>query len=128
MSRLFPLNKFLVSRVAMIVMLVMAVLILTACNGDRSSPTGSDEPVELPPVAVVKAREALAAELNVEVDEVSIESYERAEWTDSCLGLGGAAESCLAALHPGWQVMLNAEGEAYEVRTDELGDIIRIKQ
>ncbi len=83
----------------------------------------------LPPVAVVKAREALAADLNVGVEKITIGSYERAEWSDSCLGLGGPAESCLAAIHPGWRVNLLVDGsDAYEVRTDELGEIIRIKK
>jgi len=83
----------------------------------------------LPPVAVVKAREVLAVDLNAGVETVTIESWERKEWTDSCLGLGGPAESCLAAIYPGWMVILSAGGSnVFEVRTDELGDIIRIKK
>lgn len=83
---------------------------------------------ELPPVAAIRARETLAAELGIGVAQISIASIERAEWSDSCLGLGGPAESCLAAIHPGWLVMLEADGQMFEVRTDELGEIVRIKQ
>lgn len=125
MSGLLKVDKKVVSWVAV---MVLAVTFLTACSGDQSSDGESDDPADLPPVAAVEAREALAAELNVEVDEVTIDSWTREEWSDSCLGLGGAAESCLAAIHPGWQVMLSAGGEVYEVRTDESGDIIRIKE
>lgn len=112
-----------------IVLILIVGLFLVACQSTpetQEDETGSNE---LPPAAVVKAREVLAEELNVDLEAVAIESYERMEWSDSCLGLGGAAESCLAAIHPGWRVMLSVdEGNVYEVRTDELGEIIRIKE
>lgn len=82
---------------------------------------------KLPPVAVVKAREALATHLGVAVEQIPFGSHERAERTDSPLGLGGPAESCLAAIHPGWLVTFEVDGVSYEVRKDELGNIIRIK-
>lgn len=112
------------SVVSWIIVFFLATIVLGACGADQSS---SDEG-DAPPAAVAKARDALATELDVETDEVAIESYKEAEWSDSCLGLGGPAESCLAAIHLGWQVMLSVDGELYEVRTDELGDIIRFKQ
>ena len=82
---------------------------------------------ELPP-AVIAAREALARQLEVEPIEVEVLSYEQREWSDSCLGLGGPAESCLAAITPGWQVMLGVAGQAYELRTDETGDQVRVAE
>ena len=107
---------------------VLAVLLVTACGGDQGAAGDGDAGGELPPVAVVRARETLAAELGLDIAEVAINVYERAEWTDSCLGLGGPAESCLAAPHPGWLVMLAVNDQFYEVRTDELGNIVRIKE
>ena len=104
-------------------------LILAGCSSDgqdASNVDGSPEPV--PPIAVVKAREAVAAVFDMRASSIGVESYERAVWQDSCLGLGGPAESCLAALHPGWLVMLDVDGDIYEVRTDETGDIVRIKE
>jgi hypothetical protein len=107
----------------LIALLLIASSILVACAPE------SENPDNLPPVAVVRAREVLAAELNLEVDSIVIENYEQAEWSDSCLGLGGPAESCLAVITPGWQVELSVDGgETYEVRTDELGEVVRIKQ
>lgn len=80
-------------------------------------------------MAVIRAREVLTADLQVGIETITIQSYTREEWSDSCLGLGGPAESCLAAVHPGWQVMLEVDGgEVYEVRTDELGEIVRINK
>ena len=115
--------------VVWIALILLVSTILVACGAEPSSSEHDGSAEDLPPVAVVKARAALATELNVGIDTISIESYERQEWSDSCLGLGGPAESCLAAIHPGWQVLLLVvEGETYEVRTDELGEIIRIKK
>jgi len=112
-----------------IIMIFILTSLLIACSSDRASEEVEGGSDALPPVAVVKAREALAAELSIDVEDVTIESYQRMDWNDSCLGLGGPAESCLAAIHPGWQVILSvADGDTYEVRTDELGEIIRIKE
>jgi hypothetical protein len=109
-----------------LVALIMTVF-LTACGSNTNEVQDGQGAGELPPVAVVKAREALATHLELAVEAVPFGSHERAEWTDSCLGLGGPAESCLAAIHPGWQVNFEVDGISYEVRTDEQGDIVRIK-
>jgi hypothetical protein len=122
-NRRFPWTGLLMAAVFFTI-----IVLIGGCAGEENAPGAADDPAELPPAAVVKARETLAGELNTDIAEVAIDSYERAEWTDSCLGLGGPAESCLAAPHPGWLVMLAADGRLYEVRTDELGDIIRINQ
>jgi heat shock protein HslJ len=79
----------------------------------------------LPPEAVLDAQRWLANQLGLPVEQVQIMDQQQAEWTDSCLGLGGPAESCLAVITPGWQVMLEAGEQTYEVRTDETGDTIR---
>jgi hypothetical protein len=116
-----------------LVLLISLVLVistaLAACSGIGAGNENDDGSGDLPPVAVVRAREVLATELNLGVESIVIENYERAEWSDSCLGLGGPAESCLAVITPGWQVELSVDGgETYEVRTDELGEVVRIKQ
>jgi hypothetical protein len=112
---------------------IMVAFIISAISiGCSTAPVDPEEETgteALPPVAVVKAREALAADLNVGIETITIESYERKEWSDSCLGLGGPAESCLAVIYPGWQVtLLVDDSDVFEVRTDELGEIIRIKK
>jgi hypothetical protein len=112
--------------------LITAVFIcsvVAACGGAASATPQEDGVLGLPPVAVIRAREVLAADLQVGIETVTIESYSRQEWGDSCLGLGGPAESCLAAVYPGWQVMLQVAGDdLYEVRTDEFGGIFRINK
>lgn len=82
----------------------------------------------LPPEerAFAAARAALAAQLGV--DELSITRQEIVpqDWTDSCLGLGGPAESCLQAITPGYRLLLQAGDEVYEARTNHDGSVVRL--
>jgi hypothetical protein len=68
----------------------------------------------------------LADQLGLTPDDIAVVSAEITEFTDSCLGLGGPAESCLQAITPGWLVMLDVGGQAYEVHTDETGQQVRV--
>lgn len=77
------------------------------------------------PEAATKARDFLAAELGISSSEITIVSVEAVEWSDSCLGLGGAEEMCAAMITPGYRVILEAQGKEYDLHTDESGDNIR---
>ena len=114
------------TRKLLIFISILLMLVVSACAGANAGNDGEDGEA-LPPVAAVKAREALAARLGIDLSAVEIVSQEQAEWSDSCLGLGGPAESCLQALVSGWRVELEAEGETYIARTDELGETIRFE-
>ncbi len=76
--------------------------------------------------AAAAAQEFLSAELGVALGDVQVVSVEPAEFSDSCLGYGGPDESCLQAITPGWIVMLDINGEAYEAHTDETGQQVRL--
>ena len=93
-------------------------LVLAACASAAASQ----------PAEVVAAREWLAERLGVEVERVTIRSSEEVEFSDGCLGLGGPAESCLAAITPGWLIIFEVDGDAYEVHTDEGASQIRVKE
>ena len=117
-------------RLISITLHLIVMLFLVSCNGKPTTPASdplTQEAEGLPPVAAIKAREALAAELDRGIEEVTILSQGQKTWTDSCLGLGGAAESCLQAEVDGWLVELSMNGETYKARTDWLGDQIRIE-
>lgn len=106
--------------------IALSVLLLAAC-----APQGGDVPVTdgtpgLPPEAVLAAQQWLATQLSVAADRVQIIEVEQAEWTDSCLGLGGPEESCAQVITPGWRAVFEVDGQRYEVRTDETGSTIRL--
>ena len=122
-------RKFAVLAVSLMVLLLGACasqvpgVPVTAETGTPGIPAGSPE---LPPEAVLNARQWLASQLNVAVDQVQIIEAEQAEWTDSCLGLGRPEESCLQVITPGWRAVLEVNGQRYEVRTDRSGSVIRV--
>lgn len=101
-----------------------SILLLMACQ----TATSTDTQEELPPEAVLEAQSWLAEQLNVAVEDVEIVATEQMEWTDSCLGLGGAAEICATVITPGWQANFDVNGQQYEVRLDETGTTIRSPQ
>lgn len=106
----------MVSLIRNAIYLVLVILALSAC--------GTDDP----PAAVLQARSLLADQLGVSAEEITIISVEEVEWTDSCFGLGGAAEMCAAEITPGWRVILDVNGQEYEVRSNKTGTLIRSPQ
>jgi hypothetical protein len=78
------------------------------------------------PAIVSDTITTLAGQLDVAADDVELVDFSQQDWSDSCLGLGGPAESCAAVITPGWQVMLRVNEKLYEVRADFGGDQIRV--
>ena len=79
----------------------------------------------LPDAIATRVEETLSAQVGDA--SPSIGRYSRETWTDGCLGLGGPAEACLAALTEGWQVEVieTNTNQSYFYRTTLNGDSIR---
>jgi hypothetical protein len=75
--------------------------------------------------AVEAALNTLSQELAAAAADFSVTSVEEMDWSDSCLGLGGPEESCLQAITPGFQIMVQMGDRQFEVRTDETGQVVR---
>jgi hypothetical protein len=54
-------------------------------------------------------------------------TLEQREWSDSCLELGQANESCALVVTPGFLVVLEVNGQQFEFHTDQTGTNIRQK-
>jgi hypothetical protein len=83
------------------------------------------EPATDLPGAVAAARQALAESLEIDVEEVTVLSFEPYQWPDGCLGLGRPDEMCLQVITPGYLVMLRVEDQIYEAHTNESGSAVR---
>ena len=99
----------------------------TASGADQSEqPTEPTNEEDTLPDAVATA---VKTTLRQELGEVSlqVENYSRETWSDGCLGLGGPAESCFAALTEGWRVEVidTATGTRYVYRTNRDGAQVR---
>lgn len=93
-------------------------------NSAEGAPEGSIHNLPVPE-GVRAAKTALATQLNIDSSKILILKVEETNWTDSCLGLGGPAESCLAAITPGYSVLMQANGAEYRYRTDMTGAAVR---
>lgn len=65
---------------------------------------------------------------SINPQDYRVETLEQTTWTDSCLGLGGPAESCALVQTPGYRLVFNIAGNRYEIRTDTTGRAVRITQ
>ncbi len=111
--------------------LLSGLLVLSACanqtpplNSAEGAPEGSIHNLPVP-TAVQAAKDALAERLDVDIATIVVLEAQEVEWSDSCLGLGGPAESCLAAITPGYDVLLVQQGIEYRYRTNEDGTSVR---
>ncbi|MEZ4538585.1 MAG: hypothetical protein R3C43_01220 [Chloroflexota bacterium] len=122
-------------------LLFLLIAVLAACGPTAAEPGAGDPagtplPQETPVVetpetgndsdAIAAATAFLAGELGVAEDNIEVISTEQTEFTDSCLGLGQANESCLQAITPGWLILLEIDGQPYEVRTNETAEQVRL--
>ena len=109
---------------------VLLGMVVTGCTGtiyDIDGRDANESLKDLPPIAAVRAREVLRDEIGVQIAQVVIVSHVQKTWTDSCLGLGGIAESCLQTEVRGWLVEFSVNGETITARTDELGKQVRFE-
>lgn len=110
-------------------LLVLAGVLLSACSLNAQVPATEEVSTvvaeALPPEVAVEVQNRVSELLGVAADQIQIETVEKKEWTDSCLGLGQANESCAQVVTPGWLVAFTVNGTAYRFRVDETGTNIR---
>jgi hypothetical protein len=73
---------------------------------------------------VALVSEALAAELQVDVDQVEVVSTEAVEWRDSCLGISDPETMCQMVITPGYRIVLSVDGQEYVYHTNEDGSVM----
>lgn len=81
----------------------------------------------LPSSVEAKVRQAASQQFNLSPDKITIVSSSQQSWSDGCLGLGGAAESCLQAIVEGWRVEVTNGQQNLVYRTDGTGNAIRLE-
>lgn len=96
---------------------------VTATSAD-DAPPGSIHNLPVPQ-AVDEVRGYIAEKEGVSEGKVIVLTAYEKNWSDSCLGLGGPAESCLAAITPGYEVAISVNGEEQKYRTNSDGTEIR---
>jgi hypothetical protein len=70
---------------------------------------------------VSQARVELAGELGIPVDEVNVVQAEKTRWSDSSLGCPEEGKMYAQAITPGYQVILEVDGQQYDYRANDQG-------
>lgn len=83
--------------------------------------------VQLPRSVEQAVRQDLSQQLNIPQRDITIVGFTPQTWSDGCLGLGGAAESCLQAQVEGWRVEASANQQTWIYRTDKTANVIRLE-
>lgn len=72
--------------------------------------------------------EAASRRLDLSTGKLTILEAEQRTWSDGCLGLGRANESCIASLVPGWRVVIGASEQSLVYHTNTTGSVIRLNE
>ncbi|HEY9736255.1 MAG TPA: hypothetical protein V6D06_08235 [Trichocoleus sp.] len=87
-----------------------------------------DEGASLPSPVVEAVLAAAAEQSGLDVADLMVAEAEQRTWSDGCLGLGGPAESCLAALVEGWRVVVSDGDRQWVFRTNTEGTQVRFDE
>lgn len=127
-------------RLTLLTVLTLVITLLAACATGPGAPVPTDQPANTPtplpptpvetevplPEAAAAARQALADMLKIDVSQITVKNISEQEFTDSCLGVGGAAESCLQVITPGYVIDMTAKEMDYTFHTSQDGSVIRL--
>lgn len=140
------LNRNLRLTLLLLTLFILSVL-LAACSPVGAAPTATAMPVASPtsiqrPIpsptsmgwetwptntastAITVAVVDLARQLSVTQDQIHVGQVERVMWSDSCLGVRRAGETCAMRTTPGYRVILEAAGQRYQYHTDLKGEAL----
>ncbi len=102
--------------------ILLLIFALTGCilpaRLAEQIPTPYDGGEIQPPAVVLLARQALADELGLGPERITISKIESARWEDTCLELPASGESCQPAEIDGYRVEMTVSGQTYVFHTD----------
>ncbi len=100
------------------------ILMLSGLLGDPLTQPANEQAGPYPP-AVAAAIAAAAQQEQVDPGAIEVLAFEPAQWPDACLGVSPPGVSCAQVITPGWRISLRVNGRTVEMRTDEMGTIVR---
>jgi hypothetical protein len=104
---------------------LLVLLALGACSPGTVPVTGGDGTLASPPPqAVLAAVDQLSQTAGVSVEEIEILDFQDVEWPDACLGVPQEGQACALVITPGFRVVLEANGEQFELHTNQDGTVI----
>jgi len=71
------------------------------------------------------ARQDLAGQLGMKVEDITLAAVEAVEWRDSSLGCPQPGMNYLQVITPGYRITLAAQGQSYEYHTNKSSRVVR---
>lgn len=116
-------------------LLVLALLLtLNACATlpATEQPTAPVPPPTETPVLEVEAPvpgnpvtqlaiQALATQIGVPAENITVQTFEAVDWPDGCLGINLTDMACITVITPGYRIILEANGQPYEYHSNKDG-------
>lgn len=113
----------------LIVTALASMALLNACTLGSQIPATQSVPTivadALPPEVMAEIQNRASELMGVAADQIQIETVEKTDWPNGCLGLAEPDEVCTEAITPGWLVVVNISGTEHRFRVDETGTNIR---
>lgn len=100
---------------------LLAALTLSACTQAAHSGKAADTPAA---EAGQRAREALAAQLHIAADDITISNVVARTWSDSSMGCGTRGSMAATVITEGYAVTATAKGRDYEVHVSGTNAIV----
>ena len=106
---------------------------LAYCSEETGAETSSGAPIGAELEAIMEnldaqgretvsmAREELAGELGIAVDGIDVVMAEKTRWSDSSLGCPEEGKMYAQAITPGYQVILEVDGQQYDYHANDQG-------
>ncbi len=73
-------------------------------------------------------KQYLAEQLGIEPSAITPLEATAENWSDACLGLPTEFELCAQVVTPGYRFVVQADGETYEIRTNDNASVIRFQR
>jgi len=77
-------------------------------------------------LAVATAKTRLAAHLSIPEDSIQVVSAEAVDWSDACIGIHEPGQMCAQVITPGYTIMVDVDGQSYELHTNTSGSVVGI--
>jgi hypothetical protein len=107
-------------------------ILLAACSPQAQVPSTQQIPTvvaqALPPEVAQNIQNQISQLLGVPLESIQVQTVEKKEWPDGCLGLGKSGEVCTQAVTPGWLLAFSINGTTYRFRANDTGTTVRQEQ
>jgi hypothetical protein len=116
--------------------LIILLMAVTACapgSAATEEPSITEEPAPTHiPVDLTPAQRAaiteLSQKLSLPADKIKLVSTEAVTWPDGCLGIVRMGVMCTQAEVPGFKIILEANGQKYELHTNQDGSVVLLAE